>query len=442
MLQIMKPKIFPMRDIQLNQILHALSICLVCSVLFACKGGGDHPEPPQPDKDKTTVIGLILGDNSLTNFVKSDIDEMCIGLEEVDLDENNLILYVDDRTSNLPSIISFKQSETDRSKVVPDTIYSYAESYGSADPEVLKDALRRIITTYPAESYGMILWSHGQGWLPTASTVVEEYTNSTRYFGQDQNGDGQDWMNISDLQQVIEYGQGLLGGNKKFDYLYFDACFMANIETAYQLRHVSDYYIGCVAETPGPGGNYDALVPIMFNMSNNRATRMAEAYDLAYNDPNGFSGWSYGAQISVFDNSKMDAFANECKAVFSNTALAQSIQAIDLNANEIQHFGQDPVSRFAYYDFNQIVSTALTSNEYSSLEYTLEALIVYNARPSTIYSNPLGSPFSMEVNCGLAAYFPQFTQDATVGRYNNYFATYDWAKDTQITSWYPLINYQ
>lgn len=430
-----------MRNIQLNQILHTLSICLVCSVLFACGGGGDHPEPPQPDKDKTTVIGLILGDNSLTNFVKSDIDEMCIGLEEVDLDENNLILYVDDRTSNLPSIISFKQSKTDRSKVVPDTIYSYAESYGSADPEVLKDALRRIITTYPAESYGMILWSHGQGWLPTASTVVEEYTNSTRYFGQDQNGDGQDWMNISDLQQVIEYGQGLLGGNKKFDYLYFDACFMANIETAYQLRHVSDYYIGCVAETPGPGGNYDTLVPIMFNISNNRAVKIAEAYDLAYNGSGIHpQGWRYGAQISVFDNSKMNALASVCKTAFSNQAIAQSIQATDFDANTIQYF--DRISNPAYYDFRQILSEAMTSSEYSPLNYALESLVVYNARPSSIYSAVIRSSFAMDENCGLAAYFPQFTQNGTVGRYNNYFATYDWAKDTQITSWYPLINYQ
>lgn len=429
-----------MRNTQLKQILHTLSICLVCGSLFAC-GGSDNPTPTPTTPDKTTVIGLILGDNSLTNFVKSDIDEMCIGLEEVDLDENNLILYVDDRTSNLPSIISFKQSEEDRTKVVPDTIYSYTESNGSADPEVLKDALNRIITTYPADSYGMVLWSHGQGWLPTSSTIVEEYTKSTRYFGQDQNGDGQEWMNISDLQEVIEYGQGLLGSNKKFNYLYFDACFMANIETAYQLRHTSDYYIACVAETPGPGGNYDALVPIMFNMSNNRATRMAEAYDLAYNGTGTHpQGWSYGAQISVFDNSKMDELAVACKTAFSNQAIAQSIQATDFDANTIQYF--DRISNPAYYDFNQILSEALTSSEYSPLQMALEALIVYNARPSSIYSAVIRSSFSMDENCGLAAYFPQFTSNNTVERYNNYFATYDWAEDTQITSWYPLINYQ
>lgn len=436
----MKTNRLPMRKKLFKQMLHTLCICLVGGSLFACDSNNDDPKPTSPDK--TTVIGLILGDNSLSHFAKNDIDEMCMGLEEVNLDKNNLILYVDDRTSNPPSIISFKQSTTDHSKVVTDTIYKYSESQGSADPDVLKDALNRIITTYPAESYAMILWSHGQGWLPTAATVVEEYTK-TKYFGQDQNGDGQDWMNISDIQNILEYGKGLLGSNKKFDYLYFDACFMANIETAYQLRHISNYYIGCVAETPGPGGNYDTLVPIMFNASNNRAERLAEAYDLAYNGSGAHpQGWSYGAQISVFDNSKMSAFAAACKTVFSNQAQAQSIQATNFDATGIQHF--DRIGNPAYYDFKQILSDALTSTEYSPLGNALEAMVVYNARPSSIYSasNEDKGVFSMEVNCGLAAYFPQHTSDATVSRYNNYFATYDWAEDTQITGWYPLMNYQ
>ena len=415
---------------------YTLLVCVICLFLVACD---KHKNAPSPTTvSKTTVIGLILGDNSLNDFVSSDISEMCIGLEDVDLNKNNLVLYVDNRGSNSPSILSFKQSTQDHSKVVTDTIYRYSEKESSADPKVLKDVLSRIITKYPAESYAMILWSHGQGWLPTPSTEVENYI-STKYFGQDTTGGGQEWMNISDLEDVIAYGQNLLGGNKKFDYLYFDACFMGNIETAYQLRKTSNYYIASVAETPGPGGNYETLVPIMFNANTDRAKKIAEAYDLAYNDPEGYPGWTYGAQISVYDNSKMDALANACQTTFSNIGIAQAIQGVNLYASDIQHF--DRISFPAYFDFEQIMEKALTSSEYSPLETALDNVVVYNARPASVYSVNGGS-FSMDVNCGLAAYFPQYSTYSTVQRYNNYFATYDWAQNTQMTSWYPLVNYK
>ena len=64
---------------------------------------------------------------------------------------------------------------------------------------------------YPADSYGVVFWSHGDGWLP--------YNNpSTRWWGQD-TGNGDNRMNIPDLNEALSVAP-------HFDFILFDACYM------------------------------------------------------------------------------------------------------------------------------------------------------------------------------------------------------------------------
>ena len=82
---------------------------------------------------------------------------------------------------------------------------------------------------YKAESYGLIYWSHGEGWIPTPLP-------STRWIGNDKTGGGH-YMNIEDLKLVLQNAP-------HFDFIMFDACFMQSVEVAYELRDCCDYYIG------------------------------------------------------------------------------------------------------------------------------------------------------------------------------------------------------
>lgn len=62
-------------------------------------------------------------------------------------------------------------------------------------------------------------------------------------------------LNITELKEALEAQQF------RFDYLIFDDCFMANIETLYDLRSVIGYIVASPCEVMGDGFPYDRIVP-------------------------------------------------------------------------------------------------------------------------------------------------------------------------------------
>ena len=53
----------------------------------------------------------------------------------------------------------------------------------------MRSVIGEVVSLYPADSYGLVLWSHGTAWLPS------DYQNKLKAFGQD----GNNWMEIDDL---------------------------------------------------------------------------------------------------------------------------------------------------------------------------------------------------------------------------------------------------
>ena len=64
---------------------------------------------------------------------------------------------------------------------------------------------------FPAESYGLVLSSHGTSWLPGNFS-------SLRSFGEE---NGQ-YMEITEMNEALE--------GFHFDFMLFDACYMSGIE--------------------------------------------------------------------------------------------------------------------------------------------------------------------------------------------------------------------
>lgn len=73
----------------------------------------------------------------------------------------------------------------------------------------------------------------------------------------------------------------------RFDYLIFDACFMANIETLYDLRAGFDYIVASPCEIMAAGFPYDRTVPYLFTGERigDRLTQVCRAFwDFYQND--------------------------------------------------------------------------------------------------------------------------------------------------------------
>ncbi len=101
-----------------------------------------------------------------------------------------------------------------------------------ADPATLADFIRWGAEKYPAEKYALILWDHGGG-SKTGLFIDELF--------------GEDIMNLAELKQAME------DGGVYMEAVLFDACMMANLETAYAIADYADWMIASEEVVAGQG---------------------------------------------------------------------------------------------------------------------------------------------------------------------------------------------
>ena len=149
-----------------------LAGCLSLFMLSACdKEDGPAPEVPV----ERVVLMYIAGDNSLSAFPARDLDEVREGMADVPA-SFVFFAYVDTGNGN-PQLLKFRSrgNGTFSEEVVKE--YSDRNSVGVEETqEVFNDVFGN--PAYQADSYGLIYWSHGDGWIPYSQP-------SNRWIGQD-----------------------------------------------------------------------------------------------------------------------------------------------------------------------------------------------------------------------------------------------------------------
>lgn len=101
-----------------------------------------------------------------------------------------------------------------------------------AEPDTLADFIRWGTEYYPAEKYALVLWNHGGG---SATGILIDELYDGRY------------MTLDLLKQALH------DGGIHFEAVIFDACLMANIETACAIREDADWMIASEELVAGKG---------------------------------------------------------------------------------------------------------------------------------------------------------------------------------------------
>jgi len=115
------------------------------------------------------------------------------------------------------------------------------------DPKTLSDFIKYCKTNYPAGRYELIFWDHGGGSLAG-------YGYDTKFPGGS--------MTLDKIETALK------NGGCTFDFIGFDACLMATLETALVLEPYSDYLLASEETEPGSGWYYtDWLTAISNNPS-------------------------------------------------------------------------------------------------------------------------------------------------------------------------------
>jgi len=248
----------------------------VALLLCAC----NHND--EPTVTNRTVLVYMVADNSLSANVQANLDSMMYGYKAA-ANVGNLLIYLDNANA---TPVLYKLSKDKNGSVTKDIVKNYSEQ-NSLDVSVMKGILSDVYASYPAESYGLVLWSHGYSWVPSPSNTV-----TTKWFGQDNstttNGDSNNYMDIPDLADALSAAPHL-------DFIMFDACFMSSAEVAYELKDKTDYLIASPTEVIDLGFPYRQIIAPMFSSDKNY-TQIASDY---YNYYNSMSGEYKSATIAV-----------------------------------------------------------------------------------------------------------------------------------------------
>lgn len=379
-----------------------LIVCL-CFFIFACdnESGGN---PVAPEMAQRTVLAYLIGNNGsndLSNFLKNDFLEMCEGMSDVDDTKNKLLVY-SQSIDNMPYLIHIKKN---KGRVIADTIIKY----GNQNPlqkNVMTEVIQYVVKKYPAQDYGLILASHGEGWIQGSS--------STRWFG-DYEGY---YMNIADINDV-------LSKFPRFNFILFDACYMQAIEVAYQLKNCTDYIISSPTEIPGPGAPYQKVIPAAFANKSNIGVDVGAAYYDYYDNMFEKSNveWSLGVSISVIKSSELDELASITQSILPQYVGNKEI----IDTSSLLYYDRE-YTRY-YYDFNQLMAQVTDENDH----YNIWRTAFDNAQPyfkttrtnyarGKLNNGSLGR-FDMSGSSGMAIYIPR--NNATL---NSFYHTLDWYK--------------
>ena len=366
-------------------------VCLFGLLLSSCVG----VDPPLPKNYKRVILIYMPGNTSdgIGGDLQRNLNDMEAGYIPP-IGNNNVLLVYSHMRGKEPCLVRF--SKDSKFAVIKDTLFRYSSQSSSTDPAVLQAVLRQVKEEFPAEEYGLIMSSHGTGWLPDnymsragRAYSIDPYAHLVRTFGADLNGPG---MEVTDLKNAIPY---------HLTFLMFDCCFMGGIEVAYELREKADYIIGSPAEILIKGFPFDKIMRPLFESAQDVAKVCEEYYDFYNNYTN------RAATISLFKSSEMEALATVCSQIFENNRA--KIRAV--NRNTIQQYYRTGRPERYFWDLGDFIESIATGSEYNTFQSVLERAIPVKYNTSEFLN------LVIRTYSGASTYIPAATPESVEAMY-------------------------
>ena len=187
-------------------------------------------------KDTVTIMVYMCGTDleSRSGMGTSDLQEML----NASFGRNiNLLIYTGGCNAWKNSAVS--SSDNQIWQVRDGKLVCLQKDLGSVsmtDPGTLAGYIQWCAKNYPASRYELILWDHGGG--------------SVSGYGYDEKFASSGSMSLAGLDSALS------AAGVKFDFIGFDACLMATVETALTMSQYADYLIASEETEPGVGWYY------------------------------------------------------------------------------------------------------------------------------------------------------------------------------------------
>lgn len=373
---------------------------IVSLISVACeRTGGDDV----PDRYDDVVILYTVGYNNLSSDIQANIRTVRKSALPMKSVPKALVLVAhnaaNDEDFNTPTKPVIVQIRSDwAGKSIMDTLKVLDENVTLLEKDVMSGVLSFICDRFKSDHYGLIFSSHGTGWLPEdyyrkpretlLKSASDAHLPKTKTFGASYEGTpaylkASHEMTLQDMAGAIPMHP---------DYIIFDACLMGGIETAYELRHVTDKIGFSQAQVLASGFDYSKLSECLLTR------RSPEDFCKAFYDfYNAQSGSRRTATISLVDCSRLDSLATVCNRFFER--YRSGIASV--NPNKVQGFFT--TDKHWFYDLEDImVKAGISEHDLAVLSGAIDRCIIYKAHTDRILDS-----FDVKAFCGFSSYLPR-----------------------------------
>lgn len=355
----------------LYRILVSLLVLLTPSVFLSCDNDStDEPDNNSSKYKQTVLMYMPWSGGSIYSYFLQNISSFETAIRNnKGFDGNALVVFISESETKSHLInIKYNDGECYR-----DTIRSfYFDECDYTTSAGIASVINNAIKIAPAKTYALAIGSHGMGWLPVGSAISTRARMSasenqnvylTRYFGHSSDNEYQ-----TDISTLAD---GIKKTGLRMEYIMFDDCYMSNIETAYELKDVTDYLIASTCEIMIDGMPYSE---IGMDLLKNNYKNICDGFYSFYSNYSMPCG-----TIGVTDCNEVERMAEIMKEI--NTVYPLGVESVD----DIQDL--DGYNTTVFFDFGDYVSH-LCKDEYllNLFKTQLDRLVPYKANTETYYS--------------------------------------------------------
>ena len=307
-------------------------------------------------------------------------------------------------------------------KPVMDTLKVYNDITRSATKETLHTVMEDIRQRFPSDRYGLLVSSHGSGWIPGNYTSGSE-KSSIRYIIKkpatplpETKAIGNQYIGSSNRAQWLELADFADAIPMRMEYIILDTCLSGGVEVAYQLKDICDYLVLSPTEILTTGMRYSHLSTELFCSEKPDLLQFCKDYYEYYNEN---TGNSRAGTITLVDCSKVEALADAFSAIVEARR-----SEIDINlANVVQRYYYGSSDLRFYYDLKDLVDKSYPpAAEAARFEAALNDCVLYHAETPSFFD------LLLQHCCGLSVYIP----DPLRTKLNTHYKTLSWNKKTKL----------
>ena len=356
----------------------------------------------------------------LLGYLQNNIDSICDGIiDRKGLNNSRVLVFLSDKY-NHSTLYDLQYNATTKSvDRVPLKEYEGA-SYASA--EGIADIMNEVKTQADALNYALIVGVHGCGWTYASDwsrypyyarpsvTRPSDNNFSGIQFGPDPNAPLTRFFGSVSLAEnaidISTLAEGIRESGLKMQYILFDACYMSNIETAYELKDVTNYMIASGSEIMAAGLPYRSMWSYLNSPTPNYSGIVSTSVNFYKNNSS-----APFCNLAAIDCRQVEKLASVMKDINAEYQLSASV-----SLDSIQHL--DGFRPNLFYDLETYVDSLRPSGYLldqfkSQLKLTIKASDHTDEAYTCIYSS---DSFKIKNYCGITVSDPSQHSVAIKGR--------------------------